>query len=187
MGNRHASAPTSSPRHHGNSKLAKQVLRHSPIRLCHICRHGHCKRLVDMLVHDNGDGIPIVVLGTTLPNGKFQISHFLTDCASWSFKGLVVRGHTPNGSAKIKLQLLDRHLLSGTIEYKANEGGGERTLNVHSHLDAAAQLTCSAEPEEKAFKAREWSLDRAKVSDGGEVDQGSPSESDESVENRKSV
>lgn len=150
------------------SKLAKSVLKQSPIRVCYICRHGRCKRLVDMMISDNGNGVPHVVLGTALPGSRFQISHFETDCANWTYEGLVVKGHTPNGLTMVNLEMLDRHLLSGTIEYRMKEGDGKKTLNVHVHLDAAARLMCTSGSLDspKSQDVSEWALDKAQESEG---------------------
>jgi len=181
MGNNNSSRRRSHSHHHRSmSKLAKSVLKQSPIRVCYICRHGRCKRLVDMMISDNGNGIPHVVLGTTLPGARFQISHFVTDCATWTHEGLVVKGHTPNGLTILNLELLDRHLLSGTIEYRTKEGEGKKTFNVHVHLDAAARLMCTSGSLDspKSQDVAKWSLDKACGSEEEDEEQGSKRWSD---------
>lgn len=122
--------------------LIKQLVKHSPLRLCYVCRHGKCKRIVDLMVTKNRGEDPTFVLGNTLRDGKFEKSHFRTTKLEWVGNTLIISGGTPNGSASIELKNGGHHFLSGSIKYEHTETRAFKKMDLHVHLHAATYGAC---------------------------------------------
>lgn len=124
-------------------KLRKHLLKHNPIRIKYLCKHGRCKRVCDLKILNREDGDEKdVILGTQMDNGEFLQSHFVAHRLELVLDSLVVEGVTPTAEARIELRFRSHHFLEGLLRYKRN-GEPSKEFPIHAHLEASETEKCT--------------------------------------------
>lgn len=122
--------------------MTKQLIKHNPVRIAYLCKHGHCKWICDMKVEERITGEYEVILGARREDGGFTPSHFIFKRWTWATDSFIVEGSTPSADASIELKFISRHFLEGTLQYCLKSGGGKE-FPIHVHLDHSDTERCT--------------------------------------------